>query len=286
MRFVLEAHARNLDAWRDRIRDACVDKPIRPITQEEVPFSAIGHAVSAHLGWSLTRAVPAVAERLAASLGGVASDVIEFARTTAPSDLDEIDAARASWWVGQLDRLGRHRRPDDPDLAVLDATDSLAALMAAAPGAWLDDVMSVVAHNRLVLDELARADYSPLTCDPAFTGSPLVGGADADLIAGSTLVEIKTTLDRRPRLRDVHQMLGYLLLDFDDEYQLDRIALWSARYGALAVVPASEHIDDLAAARAAMRATLEADGPFDHDMAEALRAEGYDPTDLGKPPTR
>lgn len=108
----------------------------------------------------------------------------------------------------------------------------------------------------------------------------LVGGADADLIAGSCLVEIKTTIHRRPPPRDVFQMLGYVLLDFDDRYGLDEIAYWSARHAAIVTVPVTDVVDDVGAARDAIRRTLEDDAGFDHDVADGLRSTGVDPRDV------
>ncbi len=49
--------------------------------------------------------------------------------------------------------------------------------------------------------------------NPAFNdASKLVGGADADVILDSSIIEIKTTKDLRLDRRDLYQLLGYYLL--------------------------------------------------------------------------
>jgi hypothetical protein len=69
---------------------------------------------------------------------------------------------------------------------------------------------------------------------PVFAGSEIMPG-DADLIAGGLLTELKTT-SKKPSLgvTDLWQMLGYVLMDYVDEYAVTDVALFSARYGYLA----------------------------------------------------
>ena len=59
--------------------------------------------------------------------------------------------------------------------------------------------------------------------NPTFDGSRNVGGADADLIANGTLIELKTTRqDKFERIDHLCQLLGYALLDFSDTYASSR----------------------------------------------------------------
>lgn len=67
-------------------------------------------------------------------------------------------------------------------------------------------------------------------CGPTFAGSRAVGGADADLIVKNCLYEIKTTINPRDKLvEDFRQLIGYALLDWDDEYALSRIGFCYSR---------------------------------------------------------
>ena len=89
---------------------------------------------------------------------------------------------------------------------------------------------------------------------------------DADMIAGGLLIELKTT-SPKPSLKvtDLWQMLGYVLMDYVDEYAVTDVALFSARYGYLAQWNLATFLPQLAARpvttaalRAEFRALLEA----------------------------
>jgi hypothetical protein len=139
------------------------------------------------------------------------------------------------------------------------------ALDLAADGEVADLLALAEAARRALLPALA-ARGAPLHVGPTFAGSAELP-ADADVIAGGLLVELKTTLgDRRAdgtrrcslAQQTVHELLGYLLLDYDDAYRIDALGVYAARYAHLAVWPLAELLAELAG------------GPV--DLAE-LRAE-------------
>lgn len=69
-------------------------------------------------------------------------------------------------------------------------------------------------------------------CGPGFAGSGSVGGADTDMIVEGCLYEVKTTKAPRDKLVDsLRQLLGYVLLDWLDDYKLERVGLYFARQG-------------------------------------------------------
>jgi hypothetical protein len=70
-------------------------------------------------------------------------------------------------------------------------------------------------------------------CGPVFAGSTHVDGADADFILGGRLIDCKATVrpDRLGRA-EVYQLVGYLLLDYDDTFRIDRLGLYPSRQGA------------------------------------------------------
>lgn len=70
----------------------------------------------------------------------------------------------------------------------------------------------------------------PVVLNPVFDGSMDVGGADADLILGHCLVDIKATINlkRIDRLW-VYQLLGYLLLDYSNTYDVESVGFYMAR---------------------------------------------------------
>ena len=80
---------------------------------------------------------------------------------------------------------------------------------------------------------------------PAFTGSALIR-ADADLIAAGLLLDLKTSGSFSLPPTDLDQVIGYALLDFDDEFGITRLGIFSARYGHLAAWEAAGLLRDLA----------------------------------------
>ncbi|HAW11449.1 MAG TPA: hypothetical protein DCX12_10420 [Chloroflexi bacterium] len=103
---------------------------------------------------------------------------------------------------------------------------------------------------------------------PTFGGSSLIP-ADADLIAAGLLLDLKTGRSR-PALNivDALQLIGYTLLDFEDEFAIRAVGIFSARYGYLRTWPLDEYLArladhpiDLPATRAAFREMLLAAQP-------------------------
>src|SRR5216684_2640940 len=68
-----------------------------------------------------------------------------------------------------------------------------------------------------------------------FTGPVAGSRTDQELLArGCLLLELKTSSKLTHTVRDLFQVIGYALLDFDDEYKLAELGIFSARYAYLA----------------------------------------------------
>ena len=67
--------------------------------------------------------------------------------------------------------------------------------------------------------------------NPTFAGSAHVQGADADMILNTCLMEIKTTVKAQRKGEWVYQLLGYVLLDYADQYGIQDVAIYMARQG-------------------------------------------------------
>ena len=139
-----------------------------------------------------------------------------------------------------------------------------ADMLAAVPEDWAKDAAALAAAFAERYPSWHGADA---VLNPTFAGSLDVGGADADFIADGCLWEIKTTKDR-VRGTDLHQLLGYSLLDYDDEYAIDRVGVLLPRHNTRVSWPIGELIavmsgsDDLELAdlRERFRAVCEVGG--------------------------
>ena len=81
-----------------------------------------------------------------------------------------------------------------------------------------------------VEDHLSIRDAGELAIGPTFAQSAALGGADADLIYDSTLVDLKSTSQARIIGRDeVWQLVGYLLADTDNSYNIARVGFAALR---------------------------------------------------------
>jgi hypothetical protein len=107
--------------------------------------------------------------------------------------------------------------------------------------------IEIIDDRERILDRLAtlRRKSKPRLCcsGPTFDGSADVA-ADADLVVNSTLIEIKNTRRRIydfPR-RTMHQLLGYVLMDYTDQHTIDQVALYLTRAGALISWPIEAYL--------------------------------------------
>ena len=89
------------------------------------------------------------------------------------------------------------------------------------------------------------ARTGPWAAGPTFAGSALIA-ADGDLIAAGLLLELKTSGKLTLAVKDLWQVIGYALLDFDDEYHLESVGIFSARYAYLATWGLGSLLADLA----------------------------------------
>ncbi len=86
----------------------------------------------------------------------------------------------------------------------------------------------------------------PAVLNPTFTLSPLLGGADADLIVDHCLIDIKAGQLGRPGTTDFYQLLGYVLADTTDRYEVASVGIYFARQPALVTWPLDQFCETLA----------------------------------------
>jgi hypothetical protein len=164
------------------------------------------------------------------------------------SDVDAELLARGCWALALLTEASRsvQAAATGPLSRFHGRTVTAGDLLALAPPAGLDQLARFrEVFQSALLPQLASRT-GPWALGPTFAGSALVGGADGDLIAAGLLLELKTSSMLSLPVTDMLQVIGYALLDFDDAYRIDTLALCSARYGYLVTWNAASLLSDLA----------------------------------------
>jgi hypothetical protein len=143
-------------------------------------------------------------------------------------------------------RTGGSWQPELPPAASERSSPASETLLALAPAAVVQDVVNLSRSAESAFAPLISAVTSGVSCqlNPTFAGSHDIHGADADFLLGDTLFELKTTKTLNPRaVRDaVLQLIGYLLLDYDDHHHIRRLGLYAARQEWVITWPAWEFL--------------------------------------------
>jgi hypothetical protein len=254
--------------------------PVQPLDVQYPNWSALGHAIDYRLrlslGASLGRAVtmgvialdgvgpfpgaPALPVRQALTIAG--RQLLKTIDTflTDPGNLNEEHLVRLCFVAAFFEdvyRTGQIRRHSM--LTGSTSSTTLADLAAAVPDYVIDDIA-----DQMKLAEQPLGPYRALSpqakiCGPEFTGSSDLGGADADYILGGLLLDCKaTTNPRRLGRGEIYQLAGYLLLDYHDEYGINRVCLYLSRQGGLIIWTTNEFLHRLGATQSLrqLRASL------------------------------
>ncbi len=88
--------------------------------------------------------------------------------------------------------------------------------------------------------------------NPTFgEGSEIVGGADADLVIDTTLIEIKTTKNLKLRREWFHQIIGYYILSkiggidgASSKHKISKLGIYFSRYGELYTITVKTLINE------------------------------------------
>ena len=105
---------------------------------------------------------------------------------------------------------------------------SWADVLQIAPAHWIDDLCAM---SVLFYDQMGGRFTEDAVLNPTFDGSAYVGGADADVILDSCLIDFKTTVNAKIEGSGLYQLLGYSLLDFSNQYGIERAGLYLPRQG-------------------------------------------------------
>jgi hypothetical protein len=217
-------------------------------------------AVAAGMDFAAAGPDPAVTGAIALAAWGVRAELAGLVSQELPSGRAREIPLRGSAeehflricyvmaWFEEVYRTGRLW----PGTPLGDAGGNLTAsqLLAAVPDYAVADLQAQV---HLAADRLGglRAASQPaqVRTGPVFAGSPDVGGADADMIIGDLLLDVKASANATVKREDFYQVIGYVLLDYHDAYQIRRVGLYLARFGRLVTWPIHECLALLGAQR-------------------------------------
>ena len=135
--------------------------------------------------------------------------------------LARLDHARRNWdtsYFAEDMRIGDF----DIDVHISAADPTLVADLVALAGQAFEQRRSDIFAN-----------FSVVHHGCALAGSADVGGADLDLVVDGRLIEIKTTIKPKITTDNLRQIVGYLLLDYEDEFEIRSACIYLVRQGHL-----------------------------------------------------
>jgi len=162
-------------------------------------------------------------------------------RRLAPTE--EADLCRYCYLLGLYEAWYRMGPEGESPLQRLGASASVNDALALVPEGAVTDLCALA--EGLYRSDLATRREQVLA-NPTFAGSALVGGADADLILGDCLIDIKVSVQQRLDRRWIYQLIGYALLDIDDAYGINEVGFYHARIGALLAWDLQTMLDETA----------------------------------------
>jgi hypothetical protein len=200
------------------------------------------------------RQIQPALEELADMLGMTGPDLNRSSETfTGPVLGNRTDPellARACWALTLLTEVYRAGPaiaalgPLAPYTGRFATPPSAAALFELAPSAALSQLTEFRHVFETVLLPAPAERRGTWALGPTFQGSALMN-ADADLIAAELLLDLKTSKKLTLGVKDVLQVIGYALLDFDDEFGIREAGIFAARYAYLSTWDLSSLLSEL-----------------------------------------
>ncbi|MFJ2581165.1 hypothetical protein [Kitasatospora aureofaciens] len=185
------------------------------------------------------------------------------------ADADEDFLTRLCWVMAQFEPFYRTPRAVKYAAEMLSDPDTYRSprtMLDWVPEWAVTDTRKQVLRAQVALAGLRQATpSSKVVTGFGFEGARDVGGADADLLCDGLLLDVKAVADPRHRIQraDLLQLLGYALLDYGDDYGIERVGFYFSRTGDLVHWEIPELLDlmgckeSLAALRAGMRKRLD-----------------------------
>lgn len=236
---------------RNQLIGTAFDYLLRFELHRRTPHATTKSWVAEHASWKILDTINGEVLQLATPEGPVPERLTpRKARKLAQQASEVLQAAKKS--VLAYRRVKNDPAGRWPDLAAhairlakLDLVFRSGYLDLSFPDARADDVVELVDLLAIVpFDQLVHARVMHL--NPVFGASSAVGGADADLICGDMIVEVKTVSTAEVRADILDQLLGYMLLARQDAAtipEIRRLGIYFARHGYLWTIESSAWLD-------------------------------------------
>ncbi len=166
-------------------------------------------------------------------LRDVLADLLSTDPSTAGPSHEE-SMARACYALAMYEQCRRARPDDGWSLVQAGPEATLEEIYLLAVPAAIEDLTRLA----LTFSQSQRMLLAtrPYVANPTFgEASVRLDGADADLIVGDRLIDIKTTTDDTIERLALWQIVGYALSDLDDDFHIREVGLYFSRHGVQAV---------------------------------------------------
>ena len=238
---------------------------VEPVERDGYPWATVGTAfdyearfllerqdvrrlVASEGAWALasffgTESVPRAFGELEARVQALDREDPAWARPSAPEGWRAV--ADIAFVLALYEQCFRGLITPSWPLAQLGPDASLSNVLGLVPDDAREDL---VALGRLFLTSHPTVwGAKPLVCNPTLELSGYLGGADADLIVGHRLVDIKTRAAGGIERVDLWQLLGYVLADRSDQYGITEVGMYFSRQGVLGTWPVEDLMRSMSA---------------------------------------
>ena len=141
----------------------------------------------------------------------------------------ELFVAQLCVALAQYEACFRAQIRDNWPVIEIGENGSLAELLELCPDEVANDLNELASlFYRTHIDFINR---TPRVLNPNFVASRFLGGADADLILGNRLIDIKTVQKVRINRDYLWQLAGYVLADLDNNYEIEEVGFYFSRHG-------------------------------------------------------
>ncbi len=164
------------------------------------------------------------------------------ANSRKPTADEEARLARFCLMLSLFEAVRRSGRGWPPIFLGAKLPGNAEDLLRAVPGSWVEDVVALAAA---FVQRYANWRGMPATLNPKFVGARDVGGADGDIVVDGCLWEIKTTVRKRALGLWFYQLLGYVLLDYEDDHNIEYVGFLFPRQNSSVCWSTSELIREL-----------------------------------------